>query len=140
MRMNQPRERTRVPPPRQRDVLRAVMLCGPQHGSWMTLQELAQVTNYAEGSISAQLRHLRKPEYGGFVVEKRCRKERRAGRVYGQRAVWEYRVRRGRRQRKGKSGASLTAMRLRIAIQAANRIAARRYAEVAQVSVARGQR
>ena len=74
MRRKQPREGTRVPPPRQRDVLRAVMLCGPQHGSWMTLRELARVTNYSEASISAQLRHLRKPEYGGFVVEKRCRR------------------------------------------------------------------
>jgi hypothetical protein len=42
-------------------VLRAVMLCGPQHGSWMTLRELTRVTNYAEARISAQLRRLRKP-------------------------------------------------------------------------------
>jgi hypothetical protein len=27
-------------------------------------------THYPPASISAQLRHLRKPEYGGFVVEK----------------------------------------------------------------------
>ena len=106
----------------------------------MTLRELARVPNYGEASISAQLRHLRKPEYGGFVVEKRCRKERRAGRVYGERAVWEYRVSRGRRQWKGKSGGSLTAMMRPAAIQAANRIAARRCAEVEQVSVARSAR
>jgi hypothetical protein len=139
MRRKQRREGTRVPPPRQRDVLRAVMLCGPQHGSWMTLRELSRVTNYAEASISAQLRHLREPEYGGFVVEKRCR-DRRAGRVYGERAMWEYRVSRGRRQWKGKSGGSLTAMMLRGAIRADNRIAARRCAfntDIQSPSVAR---
>ena len=44
-------------------------------------------SSYGEASISAQLRHLRKPQYGAFVVEKRqreaaevlCGVERRAG-------------------------------------------------------------
>jgi hypothetical protein len=52
---------------------------------WMTLRELAQLTNYGEASISAQLRHLRKPHFGGYVVAKR-----RRGPVAN--GAWEYRI------------------------------------------------
>jgi hypothetical protein len=57
----------------QREVLRDVMLSARGCGAWLTLHELASLTHYGEASISAQLRHLRKPQYGGFVVEKRLR-------------------------------------------------------------------
>jgi hypothetical protein len=30
--------------------------------TWLTLVELSRVTHYGEASISAQLRHLRKPQ------------------------------------------------------------------------------
>jgi len=36
-------------------------------------RQLAKLTPLPPASISAQLRHLRKPEYGGFAVEKRPR-------------------------------------------------------------------
>ena len=52
---------------------------------WMTLRELADLTNYGEASISAQLRHLRKPHFGGYVVVKRRRGPSTSG-------AWEYRV------------------------------------------------
>jgi len=52
---------------------------------WMTLRELAELTNYGEASISAHLRHLRKPEFGGYVVAKR-----RRGPVTN--GAWEYRI------------------------------------------------
>jgi len=52
---------------------------------WMTLRELADLTSYGESSISAQLRHLRKPHFGGYVVVKRRRGPARNG-------VWEYRI------------------------------------------------
>jgi len=58
---------------RQRDVLCDVMLSARQCETWLTLEELAKLTHYPQASISAQLRHLRKPEYGGHVVEKRPR-------------------------------------------------------------------
>jgi hypothetical protein len=57
---------------RQRDVLRDVMLSARECETWLTLDELAQLTHYPSASISAQLQHLRKPEHGRFVVEKRC--------------------------------------------------------------------
>ena len=60
--------------PTQREVLRDVMLAAGKYGAWMTLHELARLTRYGETSISAQLRHLRKAQCGGYVLEKRVRK------------------------------------------------------------------
>jgi len=77
---------------RQRDVLRDVMLSAQQCETWLTLEELAKLTHYPPASISAQLRHLRKPEYGGFAVEKRCRKIEKGVRGEDFGAVWEYRL------------------------------------------------
>jgi len=49
-------------------------------------------SSYGEASISAQLRHLRKSQYGAFVVEKRQREaaEVLCGVDHG--PVWEYRL------------------------------------------------
>lgn len=52
---------------------------------WRTLSEIAQVLGYPEASISAQLRHLRKPDFGSYLVDKR-RRPNSPG-------YWEYRVR-----------------------------------------------
>jgi hypothetical protein len=81
-------------------VLTALMLVAGRAGNWLTLRELALMTGFGEASISAQLRHLRKPEFGAFVVEKRCRD---AAEVVGRYAgpVWEYRMRYGERRRMG---------------------------------------
>jgi hypothetical protein len=54
-------------------------------GGWMTLREIAGLTNYGETSISAQLRHLRKPNFGGYVIVKRRRGPFNNG-------AWEYRI------------------------------------------------
>ena len=51
-------------------------------GAWHTLAEIAQATGAPEASVSAQLRHLRKQRFGGWIVEKR---RRSAG-------TWEYRL------------------------------------------------
>lgn len=40
-------------------------------GEWRTLGEIAAATCDPESSISAQLRHLRKPRFGGHTVERR---------------------------------------------------------------------
>jgi len=86
---------------RQRDVLCDVMLAAGQCETWLTLHELARLTGYGEASVSAQLRHLRKPEYGGFVVDKQRRAVdevvRRDIFSGGLGPVWEYRLRRGLR-------------------------------------------
>ena len=39
-------------------------------GSWYTLKQIADKTGDPEASVSAQLRHLRKPRFGGYIVEK----------------------------------------------------------------------
>jgi hypothetical protein len=78
--------------PTQREVLRDVMLAAGKYGAWMTLRELGRLTRYGETSISAQLRHLRKANCGGYVLEKRVRKPEV---VSGEEqfVVWEYRLR-----------------------------------------------
>lgn len=40
-------------------------------GEWRSLNAIAQTTGHPEASISAQLRHLRKPRFGGHVVNRR---------------------------------------------------------------------
>lgn len=39
-------------------------------GAWRTLAEIERLTGDPAASISAQLRHLRKPRFGGHTVEK----------------------------------------------------------------------
>ena len=38
---------------------------------WKTLREISVATGAPEASVSAYLRHLRKPKYGGHTVEKK---------------------------------------------------------------------
>lgn len=40
-------------------------------GQWHTLSEISCATGDPEASVSAQLRHLRKPRFGGHEIEKR---------------------------------------------------------------------
>lgn len=40
-------------------------------GHWYTLNAIAEVTEDPPASVSAQLRHLRKPRFGGYTVEKK---------------------------------------------------------------------
>src|SRR5712692_8778522 len=94
MRKIRRRELLRIARRRQRDVLCDVMLSARQCETWLTLDELSKLTHYPPASISAQLRHLRKPEFGGYAVEKR---QRAAGRIlrgedFG--TVWEYQLKR----------------------------------------------
>jgi len=57
----------------QVEVIRDVMLSASDCDTWLTLHEIAEMTRFGEASISAQLRHLRKPMFGGFRVQKRRR-------------------------------------------------------------------
>jgi len=54
----------------QREIIRDVMLAAADCDTWLTLGELRALTRYGEASISAQLRHLRKLENGGYDVSK----------------------------------------------------------------------
>jgi hypothetical protein len=80
---------------RQRDVLSAVMFSARDCETWLTLDELSRLTHYPPASISAQLRHLRKLEHGGYLVAKRQRKIEKALRGEDFGTVWEYQLRRG---------------------------------------------
>jgi hypothetical protein len=42
-------------------------------GDARTLQEIADATGDPHASISAQLRHLRKPRFGAYAIDKRRR-------------------------------------------------------------------
>jgi hypothetical protein len=66
---------------KQHENIRDLML----DGHWRTLREIAWILNYPESSISAQLRHLRRPKFGSFTVLKRSRGDR-------QRGLFEYQV------------------------------------------------
>lgn len=54
-------------------------------GGWRTLAEIATLTGDPPASVSAQLRHLRKPRFGAFLVNKQPRGERSGG-------LFEYQV------------------------------------------------
>lgn len=51
-------------------------------GAWLTLRQLADRVGGSEASVSARLRDLRKPRFGGFTVSRR--------RVAG--GLYEYRL------------------------------------------------
>jgi hypothetical protein len=99
MRKTRRRGLKRVARRRQRDVLCDVMLSARQCETWLTLEELARLTHYPPASISAQLRHLRKPENGGYLVEKRPRVVGKVLRGEDFGTVWEYRLRRAIRRK-----------------------------------------
>ena len=52
---------------------------------WRTLPEIEEITGDPQASISAQLRHLRKPRFGNHTVNKRRRGEVSSG-------LWEYQL------------------------------------------------
>lgn len=55
-------------------------------GQWRTLDEIAEATKDHLQSISARLRDLRKPKFGGWLVDRRRRKG------LEEKGVFEYRV------------------------------------------------
>ena len=73
----------------QRETLLMVLRLASEYKRWLTLAELAVSTRFPPASISAQLRHLRKAEYGGWVIEKRRRE------WVTEELVWEYRLAEG---------------------------------------------
>jgi len=55
---------------KQMQAIRDFML---NENKYITLQEIETALGYPQASISAQLRHLRKSRFGGYLVEKRRR-------------------------------------------------------------------
>lgn len=73
----------------QLDRVREFMLIGSDYRKndlwgYMTLSDIAGLLCYPESSVSARLRDLRKPKFGGYIVELR--------RKQGCKGTWEYRV------------------------------------------------
>jgi len=97
----------------QREIIRDVMVSAADCETWLTLCELRALTRYGEASISAQLRHLRKTENGGYDVVKRHRDGGRFGGRAGVdgrgEVVWEYRMSRGMRVDGAESEAQVAA-------------------------------
>jgi len=82
----------------QRETLLMVLRLAAGYERWVTLAEMAASTRFPPASISAQLRHLRKPEYGGWAVEKRRRE------WVTEEVVWEYRLAEGGKGGSGSKG------------------------------------
>jgi hypothetical protein len=72
------------------------MLSANECGAWLTLGDLATLTRYPAASISAQLRHLKKPKFGNFALEKRMRDKADIFSANAHGVVWEYRLTRRR--------------------------------------------
>lgn len=63
----------------QHERIKALMM----DGRWRTLAEIESATGFGQASISSQLRHLRKPRFGGYEVELARQ---------GDSGTWAYRV------------------------------------------------
>lgn len=57
----------------QHDVLRDILFSAAECGAWLRLAELAALTRFPEPSVAAQLRALRTPRRGAYIVAKRWR-------------------------------------------------------------------
>lgn len=115
---------------RQREVIRDVMLSAGLCATWLTLEELARLTHYPPASISAQLRHLRKPRFGAYAVVKRSRTANPGMRGDGFGTLWEYSVgqavpeQRRLRKKLARRGRNLRRRRARKRPRAAKAVAA----------------
>ena len=72
-------------PERDKERLRGQILrvyTAIKDGRWRTLRQLAEITGDPEASVSAQLRHLRNPRFGGHEIVKR----------YIKNGLYEYRL------------------------------------------------
>jgi hypothetical protein len=56
--------------------------------NWRTLHEISAALGYSEASISAQLRHAKKPQFGSWRMEK----QRRKNELGLDSGTWEYRI------------------------------------------------
>ncbi len=71
----------------QREVILDLLRSAAQRDAWLTLDEMARETRFPPASISAQLRHLRKPQYGSWTIKRRQREWTTRFQI-----VWEYQI------------------------------------------------
>jgi biotin operon repressor len=74
----------RVDGDRLRKQLNEVLKYLLAHEGWHTLAALHEALGYPEASISARLRDLRKPKFGGYEIARR--------RAYAGSGTWQYRL------------------------------------------------
>jgi biotin operon repressor len=65
----------------QHEQIREYMLEKTSEGKWVSLEDIELALCYSQSSISAQIRHLRKPKFGSYIVNKRHKGD-----------GWEYQV------------------------------------------------
>jgi len=65
--------------------VRSCLYQAARRGEWLTLEQMQHRTGDPTPSISAQIRHLRKPQFGSHIIRKRRREE-------PQRGIWEYQL------------------------------------------------
>lgn len=53
--------------------------------NWLTISQISEMTGDPPASVSAQIRHLRKDRFGGWIIERRARGDRSHG-------LFEYRI------------------------------------------------
>jgi len=63
-----PRDRERLSS--QQTKVKSAALLFSRHG-WWTMAELSEYVDGPPASVERQVRYMRKPEFGGYVVEKR---------------------------------------------------------------------
>jgi hypothetical protein len=66
---------------KQLAAVRSIML----RNGWVTLKDLAAQVQAPESSVSARIRDLRKPQFGGYTIE----------RQYVSKGLWKYRIKIG---------------------------------------------
>ncbi len=59
------------------DVLNCIIKKNSAGSLWWTVKEIEQETGHPQPSISAQIRNLRKPRFGGFHIEGRYKADNR---------------------------------------------------------------
>jgi hypothetical protein len=71
----------------QLEAVKEALLRAGARNRWLTLREMEELFEgrYPQASISARLRDLRKPSFGGYVVERRRRLD-------AERGIFEYLV------------------------------------------------
>jgi hypothetical protein len=111
--------------PSQREILRDVMMSASSRGMWLTLRQLAAITKFGEASISAQLRHLRKRQNGGYLIGRQLREPKAASRTATE-PLWEYKLKLRRKDRQDAASTERTLRLLRDAIRAAREMDERR--------------
>ena len=74
-------------PIKQMDAVLQALISAYDRNAWLTVGELAAIVDAKEPSVSAQIRNLRKPQNGSYIIKKRVRTHE-GGRLQ----LWEFKI------------------------------------------------